>query len=288
MQRLGIDIGGSSVKVCLLDGDDVHNARSGSYINPSRDELIDKIKEAVGLLPIAVARESRVGLCLPGKHSADGRSIERAVNLPCLNGWAFDDLLHDSLGWIPESFKVISDVLAAGSDYIRTHESVGRAAVIAIGTGVGLCVFDDATPIGIGTGGIGHLGMIDMGQLGSTDRFAHDGARNTLESYIGARAIEQRFPGVVSIDLPVKIQQLELDGPILIALVRAIRIEHAIYVPDQVVLMGGVGIALQPKHDELDAEIRDGLTTLAKSDWTLAFGDSSYHAARGAATCTTG
>ncbi len=289
MQRLGIDIGGSSVKVCLIDDEkEIHTARSGNYRDPSRSELVLKICEAVRLLPVIVNNNTKIVLCLPGKHADDGQSIEHSVNLPCLNGWAFELMLKDSLRCIPESFKAVSDVRAAGEDYIRSHASTGRTVIIAIGTGVGLCVFDGASPIGIGEGSIGHLGMMDVGKLDSTDRYAHDGARNTLESYVGARAIQGRFPGVASVDIPTRLQKLEFDDPILIALVRAIRIVHAIYVPDRIVLMGGVGIALQPKRDELDSTIRDGLTTLAKPNWMLAFGDSIYHAARGAAACSLG
>ena len=67
------------------------------------------------------------------------------------------------------------------------------------------------------------------------------------------------------------------------ALVRAIRVVHTIYVPDQIVLMGGVGIALKPNASALDREIRDGLTSLARPGWELHFGDYAYHAAVGAA-----
>lgn len=288
MQRLGIDIGGSSVKVCLIDEKKIHTARSGNYRNPSRSELVLKICEAVRLLPVTVNSNTQVGLCLPGKHADDGQSIEHSVNLPCLNGWTFEQVMKDALGCIPKSFKVVSDVRAAGEDYMRSHSSTGRTLIIAIGTGVGLCVFDGESPISIGEGSIGHLGMMDVGKLDSTERYAHDGARNTLESYIGARAIQSRFPDVASIDIPTCIQKLEIDDPILIAFVRAIRIVHAIYVPDRIVVMGGVGIALQPKRDVLDSTIRDGLTTLAKPNWMLAFGDSIYHAARGAAACSLG
>ena len=292
MQRLGIDIGGSSVKVCLQTGLDPrigsYTTRSDGYTHPTRDELALRIKQAIDRLPVGVERSACVGLCLPGKRASGNDSIERAVNLPCLDGWGFDDLLASSIGWIPKNRTVLSDVLAAGIDYLDHHASQGRTAVIAIGTGVGLCVFDDGRPVGIGNQGIGHLGMMDMGRIGASDRIASDGACNTLESYIGARATEQRFPGVDVQGLPGEIQRLAfdepIDEPIILALVRAIRIVHAIYCPQRVVLMGGIGIALEPRHDPLFSTINHGLTTLVGSGWTLGFGDSPYHAARGAAS----
>ena len=285
MGSLGIDIGGSSVKVCLLDGEMCTTARSTGYTNPTREVLSEAIEEAVALLGDVSA--SSVGLCLPGKQSVDGESIDVSVNLPCLNGWAFDELLASALGYVPENYSVVSDVQAAGEDFMCAHKCSGRTAINAIGTGVGLAAFDDDEPIGIGNRGIGHLGMMDMGRLGACDLVAPDGSKDTLESYIGTRAMELRFPGVEPKDLPEAIGTLSMNEPSMQALVRAIRIVHAIYGPDQVVLMGGVGIAMKPLRSELDLAIRDGLTSLAKTDWRLMFGDSAYHAARGAARSST-
>ncbi len=282
MATLGIDIGGTSVKVCFLDVHSCLTARSSAYANPSREVLIGAIREAIGQLP-KVEPSTPIGLCLPGKRSDDGCSIERAVNLPCLDGWRFDAILEQVLGGGPTIYAVLSDVQAAGVDFICGHKCCGRTAIIAIGTGVGFAVFDDGEVVGIGNRGIGHLGMIDIGQLGEDDRLAPDGARNTLESYIGARTIEQRFPGVESMKLLGVIETLGMDEPFMNAIVRMIRIVHAIYVPDQIVLMGGVGIALLTHQNKIETAVNDGLTSLANPDWRLMFGDSPYHAACGAA-----
>ncbi len=279
---LGIDIGGTSVKVCFLDAHSCHTARSSVYANPSREVLIGAICEAIGQLP-KVEMSMPIGLCLPGKQSDDGCSIERAVNLPCLDGWRFDTILEQVFGLVPTTYAVLSDVQAAGEDFICAHKCVGRSAIIAIGTGVGLGVFDDGEVVGIGNRGIGHLGMIDIGPLGGVDRLAPDGAKNTLESYIGARAIEQRFPSIEPTKLPRAIETLGMDEPFINAIVRMIRIVHAIYVPDQIVLMGGVGIGLLTHQNKIETAVNDGLTSLANRNWRLMFGDSPYHAACGAA-----
>jgi glucokinase len=283
MGTLGIDIGGTSVKVCLLDGEQEYTGRSIVYTNPTREMLTQTIDEAIGQLPDAISREMPVGLCLPGKRSARGDSIAISVNLPCLDGWAFDELLSSVLGTVPATYRVLSDVQAAGEDLLCAHKYCGRSAIIAIGTGVGVAVFDDGEPVGIGQRVIGHLGMMDIGRIGGCDVIGPDGSKNTLESYIGARAIEARFPGVESAELSQAIGTLAMDEPCMTAIVRMIRVVHAIYVPDQIVLMGGVGIALSGRGNEIKTVVTDGLTSLAKSDWELVFGDSPYHAARGAA-----
>lgn len=281
MASLGIDIGGTSVKLCLLDGQRSRQARSSVYANPTREEMIKVIREAISRLPIG--DEVPVGLCLPGRKSPDRASIEVSVNLPCLEGWAFVDLLECVMGYQPKCSRVISDVRAGGEDFIHEHKCSGRTAIIAIGTGVGLAVFDDNQVCRIGRHDIGHLGMMDIGRLGDEDVVAPDGSVNTLESYVGARAIERRFSTYEGTQLGDAVRGLAMDEPMMIAIVRMIRVVHAIYVPDQVVLMGGVGNALESRKAELESTICDGLTSLAKPGWKLMFGDSPFHAARGAA-----
>ena len=205
------------------------------------------------------------------------------MNLPCLDGWAFDELLASALGRFPDHRTIVSDIDAAGHDYVHTHGCDGRSAIIAIGTGVGLCVIDDGTIVGIGTRGIGHLGLMDMGRLNHVDRVARDGSVNTLESFVGARAIADLFPELAPDQLSIALCSMSFEDPFMQALIRAVRAVHAIYVPDRVVLMGGIGIALTPLHAQLESAIRDGLTSLAKPTWALAFGDDAFHSARGAA-----
>lgn len=284
MASLGIDIGGTSVKACLLEDGQALTVRSSVYNNPSRESLIEAIHEVISLIDVDLCSSISIGLCLPGRRSERQDSIEISVNMPCLNGWAFKDLLSDALGYEPTSTTVVSDVQAAGEDFLRTHACTGRSAIIAIGTGVGLAVFDGCEPVGVGRRGIGHLGMMDVGRLGDEDTVGVDGSKNTLESYIGARSIERRFHGLDPTQIPGAIGTLGMDEPIMAAVVRMIRVVHAIYIPDQVILMGGVGIALQPRGVELRSTSCDGLTSLANSDWKLLFGDSAFHAARGAAS----
>ena len=290
MPSLGIDIGGTSVKACVLDGVQARTSRSSPYADPSRGLLVQAIQEAVGELGM-LEKAGAVGLCVPGKQTPVGDAVAVSVNLPCLNGWAFADLLSEALGHTPNACTILSDVQAAGEDYLFSHTTAqsGRTAIIAIGTGVGLGVFDQGVPVSIGTGfGIGHLGLMDMGRLGDTDTVGADGSRNTLESYIGARAVERRFPDVEPTALPQAIAMLTRGEPILEALIHALRIVHAIYTPDQIVLMGGVGGAMRPHGALIDAAVRDGLTSLAKPGWALLFGDDAYHASRGAARSALG
>ncbi len=295
VRSLGIDIGGTSVKACLLDSQSEGSCfgRSSVYCRPIRKELVHAVREAIEELAMDDVSQLPIGLCVPGRRAADGMSIELAVNLPCLEGWCFDELLCEVLGAEPKSWRLMNDVQSAGTDFlIETQTEAGvdnedqdRTAAIAIGTGVGLAVFDGTKPVGIGSRGIGHLGMIDVGRIGERDVVAHDGSVNILESFVGARAIERRFPELHESELVQGIGSLPIDDPILIAMIRAIRIVHAIYTPRRIVLMGGVGIAFKPIRDALVETVNTGLSRVACSGWALEFGESPFHAARGAARC---
>jgi len=286
MQTLGIDIGGTSVKVCLADffsDDPAQFGRSNVYSNPSRGELVDAMQTAMSRLSLDANHVQAVGMCLPGKRAADGESIEFSQNLSCLNGWRFSQMLKAVLGSEPAKFEILSDVNASGQAYLHEKPCSGRAAIIAIGTGVGLGVFDNGQQVGIGNTGIGHLGMLDIGRLDTEDRYDNEGARNTLESFLGARAIEQRFVGLASESCAEGIKSLSMDDPICQALIRMLRIVHAMYTPDQIVLMGGIGSAFSDHQEQIYALVNDGLTPLACSSWALAFADHPYFAAIGAA-----
>lgn len=288
MPALGIDIGGSSVKVALLGLGEHQTARSQRYVDPTRDELAMAIRDAIGRFSLPERESLHVGLCLPGKHSTDGDCIERSVNLPCLEGWAFDELMETVMGIVPRKIRVCTDIRAAAHDLCVGKALGGRVAVIAIGTGVGLAVLDDAEPIGIGARGIGHLGLIDMGRLGETDRVAPDGAINTLECYVGARGLRSMLGELDDEQLVAHLQQVALDDPFFLALIRAIRTVLGIYGPDTIVLAGGIGIAISPRRMEMHAAVSSGLTTLVDPDWDLLYADSLYHAACGAATLALG
>ena len=279
VDALGIDIGGSSVKAALLRPDgSVETVESAPYRRPDREALRDAVRQAVGrFAPHAGA----VGLCVPGRRGPAGDRIDLSVNVPGLAGWVFTDLVRDAaatarLAWVG------SDAEAATLDARLDHPPAGRVLGLALGTGVGACLIEDGRAVGIGSRGIGHFGQIDVGLIPGVappGPLASDGGRNGLEAYLGARALEARLgPGA----------RLAPDDPAVLALARAVRIALAVYVPDLVLVLGGVGLALAPSADAIERAVRTDLTGVAPAGWRLAFGRSRFHAAAGAARAALG
>ncbi|MCA9304497.1 MAG: ROK family protein [Phycisphaerales bacterium] len=265
MNSLGIDIGGTSVKGVAWDGEVWKQAQSETYAHPERAEIVRAVRSVIEQLKADADQRKSAGVCLPGRSAGDSSCIELSVNLPALNGWAFG-AMFDAFGIDPES-TVCSDALAAGLDFVRTEQLGGRAACISLGTGVGLSVFDDGVPVGIGARGIGHLGMVSVG------------TGQTLEAVVGVRALRARFADAVHDGIGA----MGDDDPVIRAIVQAVGVVHAIYVPRSVVLLGGVGLALRAQRDRLDGLIRAQHCPVADPDWVLRFGASAFHAAMGAA-----
>lgn len=289
---MGLDIGGSSVKVAwFASSGEVHVSQSEGYFDPDRTILRDRLAQALSELPAAVRRDlvaPRIGLCLPGLFDRRARTLSRAVNVPRLVGVDVDGLLAEAMeasGFprVVGETAVWTDAHAAAHDYVVAHALGGRTLAISLGTGVGACVLDGMTPLHVSGETPGHLGHIDVtlddASRGPVPR-ARDGSRGTLEAYIGADALRARF-GTADSDSVAA--QLSESDPAILALAKALRTAHAIYRPDHVALLGGVGLLLQPLLPRLRVLVNDGLTSLARPGWTLRSADDGFHAARGAA-----
>lgn len=282
MTVLGVDIGGSSVKAALLrDGAASAMARSATYERPDAARIAAALREAVDALGLSRGGPPEaVGLCVPGVRDPGSTVVRASLNVPGLVGADLRDLVAGALGAAsaPRRLTVTTDAHAATVDVQRARAIAGRLLALSLGTGVGACVLDDGVALRVTGDGPGHLGQIDVSLDDAPPRGA-DGALGTLEAYIGLPALTRRLGA----DHAAIAASLTPDDPGVRALVRALRIAHAVYRPDEVCLLGGVGLAIGPLLPALRGRIDDGLTSLARPGWRLSTGDDLHHAARGAA-----
>lgn len=309
MRAIGIDVGGTSVKASLLEGDGatvrvVGSGRSAAYRRPDIIELRAKIGEAVRECVGAgwpSARVDAVGLCVPGRRDEAGRRVVASVNVPGLVGVGLQELVGESMcaagvgaGLVGERLVVTSDAHAAAVDVAaglaggsRTSEGgPRRLLVLSLGTGVGACVLDGLVPLRVSGESPGHFGQIDVGVVMADGRVpvGPDGGRGGLEAYVGLPALVGRLSGPAE----TVMQRVGADDVALVAVARAIRIGHAVYRPHVVGLVGGVGIGLARHAAAIRAMVDDGLTSVAREGWALVFGVDGFHAARGAARVAMG
>ena len=281
MTAIGFDIGGTSVKAALVrDGRVVATARSRGYARPSAGELVEALRACVAELG-SPGGAAHVGLCLPGVLGADGSRVELCVNIPAIEGIPLGGLIDAALpgARLP---RVFGDAHAAGFGYWCEHPGDKRLLALAIGTGVGACVLDAGRLLRVTGQSSGHIGQMDVGfcgQAGEDEPVGPDGGRNSLEAWIGVPALRVRYGE----GFAACVHTIDLTAPPLRALVRALRICHAIYQPRRIVLLGGVGIRLGPRLEAIKHAVDCDLTSIADAAWSLEAGTSDHHAATGAA-----
>jgi glucokinase len=275
MTSLGIDIGGSSVKLAAMEnGRPLWTGQSAFYARPTTQQLIDAIKTAANGRgqPVDVT-----GICVPGLLDRSRRMITLSVNVPGLENVVLDELVSRALGQAIGNLQIVNDAVATATDVIRTKGLTGRVVSLALGTGVGMGVLDDGVPLMVEGASPGHIGQVDVSIDGDVP-IGPDGGAGSLEGYIGVPALVRRYG---SMELFYKTAKVT-DAP-LRALARAIRICHAIYRPSHVVLVGGVGTRIRHLVPELKSAIDQDLTSVAMKEWALCAGDHDFHAALGAA-----
>jgi len=274
---LGVDVGGTSVKVALLEGDrPAWTGQSPFYARPNADELMEAIRAAARGRTV---HADVTGICVPGLLTHDRSRVKLSVNVPGLNGLPLDELVHDALGEQTGPVRVVNDAAASSTDYARMHGLVGRLLAIALGTGVGGAVIDDGVVLRVEGASSGHLGQMDVSLDDEPAVLGPDGGAGSVEGYLGVPALKRRYGENLN---DAMLRWTERDPPMR-ALARTIRICHAIYRPLHVVLLGGIGVRLKPVLPVLDRMVRKNLTSVADPKWTLKCGDDDFHAARGAA-----
>ena len=272
---LGIDIGGTSVKVAALAaGQTLWTGKSGTFSRPDTAQLVSAIREAVAGRAKSVAA---LGLCCPGLLDRATRTITLSVNVPGLVGVPLDEILQRALGTGLSRAEILSDANAVGYDVYVSHRLKGRLLCLTLGTGVGASVVDEGGRfLHVSGESPGHFGQLDV-SLESDPPVGPDGGAGSLEAYIGTAALAARY-GDANV-----VGQLGVDEPPVRALVRAVRIAHAIYRPQHVCLTGGIGVRLAGIVPEIRAAVSEKLTRVAREGWTLFTGENDYHAACGVA-----
>ncbi|HRK31603.1 MAG TPA: ROK family protein [Tepidisphaeraceae bacterium] len=293
MISLGIDIGGTSAKLALIEcpggggsltpssapstasPTKTHwTAQSPFYARPDTNSLVNALRQAVQGKSLAC---DFAGICVPGLLDRERRMITLSVNVPGLMNVTLDEIVRRAFGDAVPAVQIINDAVATATDAIAAKRLNGRVMSIAIGTGVGMGVLDDGIPLMIEGASPGHIGQIDVSIEGH-ECIGPDGGRGSLEGYIGVPVLVARYGSTDAF-----LQSADADQPPIRALVRAIRIGHAIYRPNHVLLVGGIGTRLRRIGQQIKSACDDHLTSVARPDWQLHFGEHDFHAAQGAA-----
>jgi len=158
---VGIDIGGTSVRAALVDnsGHILAATRAPTPAGDDSQQLVEMLARLVGdVSKQAAATIPTIGVALPGIRDAETGVMQRAVNLPRLEGVNVRELFERALH---RPVYLETDVNAAGWAQGRaTAPPPRRFVYLSLGTGVGGCVILDGEIVRHTHGGAGHFGHL--------------------------------------------------------------------------------------------------------------------------------
>ena len=189
---LGIDLGGSSVKIVTVAPDGRILARSSvSFDAAAKMDWAEKIRELTARIQKEQGSPAQcVGLAAPGLVARDGRSISRMPGrLHGLEGLDWTALLQSSA-----PVPVLNDAHAAllGEAWIGAARGFQNVILLTLGTGVGGAAIVDGRLLRGHLGRAGHLGHISLDIDGPPDVC---GTPGSLEVLMGNCTIAERTHG---------------------------------------------------------------------------------------------
>lgn len=193
---LGIDVGGTNVKLGLVDSSGRIVAQTFTPTLPLRtpQRVFDfAISYAQAELASGLGRGCTlggVGLAVPGVLDTEAMELREVVNLP---GWVDQPLLKLLSEACGTSATVVNDANAAAfAEHCQRDLGASSLALVTLGTGIGCGVVVGGHPHGGDHGCAGELGHIAI-------RFGEDsvpctcGSRGHLEAYAGAGGVLSRL-----------------------------------------------------------------------------------------------
>lgn len=190
---IGIDLGGTDMKVGVLNGDGVlaDSARLSTRAHEGPGPAIARLSEHIRAITRSNGEVCAIGVGAPGPIDRERGVLLAAPNLPGWENLPLCALLRENLG-IPTRLENDANAAAYGEYFTRRKrgESVSSMALFTIGTGVGGgIVLDDRLVRGAfgSAGEVGHL-IVD-----SEGRDCPCGQRGCLERYASATAISELF-----------------------------------------------------------------------------------------------
>ncbi len=202
MLTLGIDIGGTSAKLGLVDssGDIVARSRVPTGRDLSGDELVAGIARAAGAM---AGRAAAVGIAAPGMRRDDGEGVVNVTNLPHIDGYPLRSALAAALG-VPASLDNDANAAALGEARHGAGHGGARVLCVTLGTGIGAGMVVDGRVHRIACGGLGdpgHILVVPHGQRCGC------GARGCVEAQAALPAIVRaaenlagrRFTGIADV-----------------------------------------------------------------------------------------
>jgi glucokinase len=263
-RRIGVDVGGTNIKLVVLEGDVV--VERGSEPTRSEDGP-DQVLRRIAALARDAGSAASVGVAFPGLFDREGR----AILFPNLHGdWGGRPIAAPLTEFLGTPVSLVNDGHAFALAEARVGAARGARTIVCIvcGTGVGGgLVLDGRLHLGVDdrAGEVGHHTVVLDGPK------CPCGNRGCLELFAGARAIA-RAAGRATFDQVVAaaaagddraVETLRRAGELIGVAVANLTIFVA---PERVVVGGGVAAAGDLLLEPLRAEVERRAGNVAPLD----------------------
>lgn len=190
MYRIGVDIGGTSIKIGLIDEElQIVSRTAIPFPHVEAAEVAAKMAEAIRALlaenGLSEADLTAVGVVVPGSIDPTGEIVLDAHNLGFHNV-PFKDLLQAQFAGLPVYLANDADGAALGELGCGAFRGRKTAVLLTLGTGVGGGVILNGKMFSGGCGRgieLGHMQIVSGGELCTC------GVRGCIEAYCSATAL---------------------------------------------------------------------------------------------------
>lgn len=190
---MGVDLGGQSVKLAVVDGRGSVGLRRQVAIDAGRPaaELADLIVREVGRLRDDAAAVGpgpvAAGIVMPGYMDRERTRLIFAANLPTLGGTDFLQQIRAGLD-LPVAFDADCNAAALGEQKYGAGRGVDRLIVVTVGTGIGGGVVLNGEVLRVFNHIAGSLGHVIVDARGPR---CACGGQGCVEARASGRALER-------------------------------------------------------------------------------------------------
>lgn len=187
MNYLGIDLGGTNIRAALID-------EQGKFwkekeVETKAEESAEMILDRLLTLVKTFSGFEAIGIGVPGPIDYKGGVILNPPNLPSLHNLNLKQLLENNFH-LPVAMDRDSNCALIGEHWLGEARGLKNVAMLTWGTGVGGAVIIDNKIFRGHSDIAGEIGHMIIDTDGPACNMGHKGC---LESFIGGRAIEDRY-----------------------------------------------------------------------------------------------
>jgi glucokinase len=263
---IGVDVGGTTVKLGICDADGNVHGRGSVATDPaaSPTDMLEQIAVVARKLVADAGATRACGVGTPGPLDPERRVLARANHLPTWKDVAIPRILGSQLG-IPVVLENDGNCAAWGESCVGVGRGARAIVLFTLGTGVGGgIVLDGELWAGVGgaAGAFGHLVIDPAGPL------CLCGQRGCLEVYASATSVARRAGRKAATDAFSAAESGDAAGQAAVteacdALAAAIATTIHTLQPDVVILGGGMAAA----GDALLLPVREGVRRRVRPAW---------------------